>query len=224
MSYSVFRILKEGLTGNKGWTPAWREPEPKPHYDIIIIGGGGHGLSTAYYLATRYGIHNVAVLEKGYLGSGNIGRNTTIIRSNYLLPGNEPFYELSMKLWEGLEQDFNYNAMVSQRGIVNLFHSDPQRDAYARRGNAMLMAGADAELLDQDGVRALYPFLDFDNARFPIKGGLLQKRGGSVRHDAVAWGYARGADRRGVDIIQNCEVTGFIIEDGVCKGVRVEQG
>jgi len=224
MTYSVFRILKEGLTGNKGWKPAWREPEPKPHYDVIIIGGGGHGLSTAYYLSNKFGVTNVAVLEKGYLGSGNIGRNTTIIRSNYLLPGNEPFYELSLQLWEGLEQDFNYNAMVSQRGVLNLCHSDAQRDAYARRGNAMMMAGADAVLLDQDRVRDMCPFLDFENARFPIKGGLLQKRGGSVRHDAVAWGYARGADRCGVDIIQNCEVTGFIMEDGVCKGVETSKG
>ncbi|WP_425406633.1 sarcosine oxidase subunit beta family protein [Hwanghaeella sp.] len=224
MRYSGLRVLWEGLTGNKGWQPAWREPEPKQSYDVIIIGGGGHGLSTAYYLSNKFGITNVAVLEKGWLGSGNIGRNTTIIRSNYLLPGNEPFYELSMKLWEGLEQDFNYNAMVSQRGVLNLCHSDAQRDAYARRGNSMHLAGADAELLDQDGVRALYPFLDFDNARFPIKGGLLQRRGGSARHDGVAWGYARGADRRGVDIIQNCEVTGFKIENGICKGVETTKG
>ena len=173
---------------------------------MIIVGGGGHGLATAYYLAKEHGITNVAVLEKGWIGSGNVGRNTTIIRSNYLLPGNIPFYELSMKLWEGLEQDLNYNAMVSQRGVLNLFHSDAQRDAYARRGNAMRLHGVDAELLDREQVRALVPFLDFDNARFPIHGGLLQRRGGTARHDAVAWGYARGADRRGVDIIQNCEV------------------
>ena len=224
MRYSAFQVIKQGLTGNKGWTPAWREPEPKTDYDIIIIGGGGHGLATAYYLAKEHGITNVAVLEKGWLGSGNIGRNTTIIRSNYMLPGNEPFYELSMKLWEGLEQDFNYNAMVSQRGILNLAHSDPQRDAYARRGNAMLMAGADAQLLDADGVRKLCPDLDFGNARFPIKAGLWQKRGGSVRHDAVAWGYARGADTRGVDIIQNCEVVGLQINNGVCTGVDTTRG
>ena len=202
----------------------WREPEPKAAYDIIVVGGGGHGLSTAYYLAKEYGLTNVAVIEKGWLGSGNVGRNTTIIRSNYMLPGNEPLYEYSMKLWENLEQDFNYNAMVSQRGIVNLFHSDPQRDAFARRGNAMRMSGADAVLLDQQGVRELYPFLDFENARFPIKGGLLQPRGGTVRHDAVAWGYARGADSRGVDIIQNCEVEGFQIADGRCIGVETSHG
>jgi len=224
LHYSAFQILKQGLTGNKGWQPAWREPEPSEHYDVIIVGGGGHGLATAHYLAKEHGIRKVAVLEKGWLGSGNIGRNTTIIRSNYLLPGNQPFYELSLKLWEGLEQDLNYNAMVSQRGIINLCHSDAQRDAYARRGNAMLLSGADAVLLDREGVRAQYPFLDFDNARFPIKGGLWQPRAGSVRHDAVAWGYARAADSRGVDIIQNCEVNGFIMENGSCAGVRTTRG
>ncbi len=224
MRYSALKIIKEGLTGNKGWTPAWREPEPRSQYDVVIVGGGGHGLATAYYLAKVHGVTNVAVLEKGWLGSGNIGRNTTIIRSNYMLPGNQPFYELSLKLWEGLEQDFNYNAMISQRGILNLCHSDPQRDAYARRGNAMLMSGADAVLLDADGVRKLCPEMDFDNARFPIKGGLWQKRGGTVRHDAVAWGYARGADERGVDIIQNCEVTGMQINNGVCTGVETSRG
>ena len=224
MRYSLLKIIKEGLTGNKGWRPIWRNLEPKKKYDVIIIGGGGHGLSTAYYLSNVYGINNVAVLEKGWIGSGNIGRNTTIIRSNYMLPGNEPFYELSLKLWEGLEQDFNYNAMISQRGIINLFHSDGQRDAYARRGNAMLLEGADAELLDEESVRDICPFLDFNNARFPIKGGLMQKRGGTVRHDAVAWGYARGADNKGVDIIQNCEVTGFKIVNGVCKGVETNLG
>ncbi|MEZ5848317.1 MAG: sarcosine oxidase subunit beta family protein [Geminicoccaceae bacterium] len=224
MSFSAFRILAEALTGHGGWKPMWREPEPQARYDIVIIGGGGHGLSTAYYLAKEHGLTNIAVVEKGWLGSGNIGRNTTIIRSNYMLPGNEPFYELSMRLWEGLEQDFNYNAMVSQRGVLNLCHSDAQRDAYVRRGNAMIMAGADAELLDTDGVRAMYPFLDFANARFPVKGGLLQRRGGTARHDAVAWGYARGADMRGVDILQNCEVTGFLIEGGQCKGVETTRG
>lgn len=224
MRYSALKIFTEGLRGNKGWKPVWREPDPKPEYDIVIVGGGGHGLSTAYYLSKKFGMKNIAVVEKGWLGSGNVGRNTTIIRSNYMLPGNEPFYEMSMKLWENLEQDFNYNAMISQRGILNLYHSDPQRDAYARRANAMLMAGADAELLDQDQLRQRCPFLDFDNARFPIKGGLAQPRGGTVRHDAVAWGYARGADANGVDIIQNCEVTGFDIQNGVCRGVETSRG
>jgi sarcosine oxidase subunit beta len=224
MHYSALHIIKEGLTGNRGWTRAWREPEPQRAYDMIIVGGGGHGLATAHYLASEHGIKRIAVLEKGWIGSGNVGRNTTIIRSNYMLPGNEPFYELSMKLWEGLEQDLNYNAMVSQRGILNLCHSDAQRDAFVRRGNAMHLAGADAQLLDQAGVKKLCPFLDFDNARFPIKGGLWQQRGGTVRHDAVAWGYARAADSRGVDIIQNCEVTGFDIDNGICKGVQTSRG
>ena len=224
MRYSALRILREGLTGNKGWKPVWREPDPKPDYDVIIIGGGGHGLATAYYLAKEFGVRNVAVLEKGWIGSGNVGRNTTIIRSNYMLPGNEHFYEMSLKLWEGLERDFNYNAMVSQRSILNLFHSDAQRDAFVRRGNAMFLAGADAELADEAQLRRELPFLDFDNARFPIKGGLYQRRGGTVRHDAVAWGYARGADSRGVDIIQNCEVTGIDVENGVVRGVQTSRG
>ena len=202
----------------------WREPEPKPAYDVIIVGGGGHGLATAFYLAKEHAITNVAVLEKGYIGGGNVGRNTTIVRSNYLLPGNIPFYEWSMKLWEGLEQDLNYNAMVSQRGVLNLYHSDAQRDAHARRGNAMRLHGVDAELLDQAAVRRMVPYLDFETARFPIQGALLQRRGGTVRHDAVAWGYARAADRRGVDIIQNCEVTGIRVENGRAVGVETARG
>ena len=224
MRYSALRLLKEGLSGNKGWTPVWQESDPKQHYDVIIVGAGGHGLATAHYLAKVHGICNVAVLDKSWLGSGNIGRNTTIIRSNYLLPANEPFYEFSLKLWEGLEQDFNYNAMVSQRGILNLIHSDAQRDSFVRRGNSMRLAGADAILLDQAGVRKQCPHLDFDNARFPIQGGLWQPRGGTVRHDAVAWGYARGANKRGVDLVQNCEVTGFQIDKGKCTGVRTSRG
>ncbi|MEL7414471.1 MAG: sarcosine oxidase subunit beta family protein [Pseudomonadota bacterium] len=222
--YSALKVLKEGLTGNRGWTPAWRKPDPKPDYDVIIVGGGGHGLATAYYLAKEFGVTNVAVLEKGWLGSGNIGRNTTIIRSNYLLEGNQPFYEFSLKLWEGLEQDFNYNAMVSQRGILNIIHSDAQRDAFVRRGNAMRMSGADAEILDAAAIREMCPYLDYENARFPIQGAIWQPRGGTVRHDAVAWGYARGADQRGVDVIENCEVIGFLMENGRCKGVETSRG
>ncbi|HTO31665.1 MAG TPA: sarcosine oxidase subunit beta family protein [Pararhizobium sp.] len=224
MRYSAFSIVKNALTGNVNWKPAWRQPEPKPFYDIIIVGGGGHGLATAYYLAREFGLKNIAVLEKGYLGSGNVGRNTTIVRSNYMLSGNEPFYEFSMKLWEGLEQDLNYNAMLSQRGVINLYHNDGQRDAYIRRGNAMWMEGVPAEMLDRAALKKMLPFLNFDHARFPILGGLLQKRGGTARHDAVAWGYARAADRLGVDLIQNCEVTGIRRENGVVTGVETSRG
>ena len=224
MRYSGLRVLKEALTGHKGWKPAWRDVAPQAHYDYIVIGGGGHGLATAYYLARNHGAKKVAVLEKGWIGGGNVGRNTTIVRSNYLLDGNEPFYEHSLKLWEGLEQDINYNAMISQRGILNLVHSDAQRDAFTRRGNAMILNGADADLLSTETIQKRYPFLNVNNARFPIKGGLAQNRGGTVRHDAVAWGYARAADQLGVDIIQNCEVTGFRIEAGKCLGVETNRG
>ncbi|MGO4338844.1 sarcosine oxidase subunit beta family protein [Labrys sp. KB_33_2] len=224
MHYSLFSLLKNALNGHRGWTPTWRDAEPRLNYDVIIIGGGGHGLATAYYLAKNHGITNVAVIEKGWIGGGNVGRNTTIVRSNYMLQGNIPFYEHAMKLWEGLEQDLNYNAMMSQRGVLNLYHSDAQRDAFARRGNAMRLNGVDAELLDRDGVKAMAPFLNFDNARFPIQGGLLQRRGGTARHDAVAWGYARAASDRGVDIIQNCEVKGFVREGDAIVGVETTRG
>ena len=222
--YSIFAVMREALRGHTGWRPAWRNIQAHNNYNIIIIGGGGHGLATAYYLAKEFRQSRIAVIEKGWIGGGNVGRNTTIIRSNYMLPGNIPFYELALKLWEGLEQEINYNAMVSQRGVLNLYHSDAQRDAFARRGNAMRMHGVDAELLDQAGVRRLVPFLNFDNARFPIHGGLLQPRGGTVRHDAVAWGYARAADIHGVDIIQNCEVTGIRRSGRRVTGVETTQG
>src|SRR3984885_12005434 len=192
MRYYALSLAWNALTGHENWQPAWRDATPRAHYDVVICGGGGHGLATAYYLAKVHGITNVAVLEKSWIGSGNAGRNTTIIRSNYLLPESIPFYEWSMKLWEGLEQDLNYNTMVSQRGVINLFHSDAQRDAYARRGNMMRIHGVDAQLLDEAGIRRHAPFLDFASARFPIPGGLLQKRGATAPHDAEVWGYARG--------------------------------
>jgi len=223
--YSVFSIIKNGLTGNQGWTATWRSPAPKPSYDVIIVGGGGHGLATAHYLAKEHGITNVAVVEKGWLGSGNIGRNTTIVRSNYMLPANAHFYEWSMKLWEGLSQDLNYNVMFSQRGVLNLAHTPGQLDAYARRGNSMRVAGIDAELLSPEEIGKLAPGLDLSpNARFPVVGGLFQPRGGTARHDAVAWGYAHAASERGVDMIENCEVTGFLFEEGRVVGVQTTRG
>lgn len=223
--YSALSLLKNALSGNRDWKAAWRKPDPKPCYDVIVIGGGGHGLSTAYYLAKEHGITNVAVLEKGYLGSGNVGRNTTAVRSNYLLPENIRFYEHSMKLWENLSHDLNYNVMFSQRGVLNLAHTPAQLDDYARRGNAIIHAGADSVLMSPAEIKRLMPGIDASgSARFPIIGGLMQWRAGTARHDAVAWGYARGADRRGVDILENCEVTGFLKDGDQVIGVTTTRG
>ncbi|MFT6581457.1 MAG: sarcosine oxidase subunit beta [Alphaproteobacteria bacterium] len=223
--YSLWSLARNALSNHRNWTRAWRDPAPKPAYDVIIIGGGGHGLASAYYLAKNHGITNVAVLEKGWLGGGNTGRNTTIVRSNYAQPGNTLFYEHSMKLWEGLSQDLNYNVMFSQRGVVNLAHSDAQRDAFKRRGNVMRLNGIDAQWVGRDEIAAMIPSLNCSpDARYPVQGGLLQPRAGTARHDAVAWGYARAADARGIDIIQNCEVTGIDIDGGRVTGVQTTRG
>jgi methylglutamate dehydrogenase subunit A len=223
--YSIGALIRHAVSGHRRWPRAWRDPEPKPAYDVVIVGGGGHGLATAYYLAKNHGITKVAVLEKGWIGSGNTGRNTTILRSNYLLPANALFYEHSLKLWEGLSQELGFNVMFSQRGVLNLAHSKAQMDAYARRGNAMRLNGIDAELLDRRQVLRLVPLLDGgETARFPIEGGLWQGRGGTARHDAVAWGFARAADGLGVDIVQNCEVTGFERAGERITGVLTSRG
>ncbi|WP_253939125.1 sarcosine oxidase subunit beta family protein [Spiribacter salilacus] len=225
MRYSAFNLFKQGLRGHRGWPLAWRAPTPAKHYDVIIIGGGGHGLATAYYLAKNHRVGRIAVLEKGWIGGGNTGRNTTIVRSNYMIGSNVDFYEWSMKLWEGLSQDLNFNVMLSQRGQFNLVHSDAQVDAARRRGNVMRAHGIDAELLDAQAVQEALPQLDYrDSARFPIYGALYQGRAGTARHDAVAWGYARAADRLGVDIIQNCEVSGFEFSGERVVGVKTNLG
>ncbi len=224
MRYSALQVLYRGLFQKK-WQPAFTYPDLKKRYDVIIIGGGGHGLATAYYLVKNHGFRNVAVLEKGPIGMGNIGRNTTIIRSNYLLPENSRFYEKSMELWQALSQELNYNMMFSQRGIINLAHSDGQMDAFARRGNAMRLQGIDAELLNPRQVKKYVPQLGMEhNIRFPIYGGLVQNRAGTARHDAVTWGYARAAMARNVDVIQHCEVLDFIKKGNKVIGVQTSQG
>ncbi len=223
--YSLFSILKHALRPDDPWPQAWEKPEPKSSYDVVIIGGGGHGLATAYYLAKNHGITNVAVLERSHIGSGNVGRNTTIIRSNYMIGGNTAFFEHSMKLWEGLSHELNYNCMVSHRGQVVVAVSPGQMDQFARRGNIMRLNGIDAELLDRGEVMKLLPYLDYSQgARWPIWGAIHQPRAGTVRHDAVAWGYARAASQLGVHIIENCDVTGMVIDSGSITGVETTRG
>ena len=223
--YSIFSLARHALSDHTGWKPAWRHPDPKPAYDVVIIGGGGHGLATAYYLAKEHGITSVAVLEKGWLGGGNTGRNTTNVRSNYILEKNQRFYEFSLGLWESLSQELNYNVMFSQRGVLITAHFDPQTQALLRRGNGMRVIGSDAVFLGPDEVRRKVPTLDFSStARFPITGAFLQPRAGVARHDAVAWGFARGADACGVDIIQGCEVTGIRVERDRALGVQTTRG
>jgi heterotetrameric sarcosine oxidase beta subunit len=222
--YSAWRLFLEGLRGQRGWTHAWRKASPRGHYQVVIVGAGGHGLATAYYLASRYGIRDVAVLERGPLGLGNVARNTTIIRSNYFRPENIRFYDLSLQLWEGLEAELNFNAMVSQRGTLNLFHTEAQRDLFTRRANQMRLLGVDAVALSREQVKARVPLVDLDNGRYPVLGGFLQPRGGTVRHDAVAWGYARAAAAAGVDIIEHCEVRGLSVSGGRITGVTTTRG
>lgn len=224
--YSGLRLFLEGLRDHRGWGPAWRSPEPRSSYDIVIIGGGGHGLATAYYLAKNHGITNVAVIEKGWLGGGNTGRNTTVIRSNYFYPQSASLYDFSLRLYEKLSRELNYNIMFSQRGMVTLAHSRHDMEGAARWVGAMRRNGVDAEMLTTNDIHRLVPALDTSPAaRFPVRGGFWQKRGGTARHDAVAWGYARAASRLGVDIIQNCEVTGFVKSlGGAVTGVETSRG
>ena len=222
--YSALRLIYEGLRGQRGWPRAWAKATPRPGYRVVIVGGGGHGLATAYFLATRHGIRDVAVVEKGPIGLGNVGRNTTLIRSNYFHPDNIRFYDFSLQLWEQFERELNFNAMVSQRGTLNLFHTEAQRDLFTRRANAMRLLGVDAEAVDRDGIRSLAPLVDLDHGRYPVLGGFLQRRGGTVRHDAVAWGYARAAAAAGVDIIEHCEVTGLRSGGGRIAGVETARG
>jgi len=223
--YSIFSLVRNAMGYHQDWEQAWRSPDPKPAYDVIIIGGGGHGLATAHYLAKEHGITNVAVIEKGWLGGGNTGRNTTIIRSNYLWDESAAIYEKSLKLYEGLSQELNYNIMLSQRGVLNLAHNLHDLRELDRRINANRLNGVDSEFLNPAQIREMVPIINMaPNARFPILGASLQKRGGVARHDAIAWGLARSADSRGVDIIQQCEVTGILRDGGKVTGVETTRG
>jgi len=223
--YSILSLLRNARSYHENWSRAWRSPEPKGTYDVIIIGGGGHGLATAYYLAKEHGITNVAVLEKGWLGGGNTARNTTIVRSNYLWDESANIYEKSLKLWEGLSQDLNFNVMFSQRGVMNLAHNQHDLRDLSRRVNAIRLNGVDSEILTPVQIKALCPMINISpTARYPILGASFQRRGGTARHDAVAWGFARAADQRGVDIIQNCEVTGIRRKGGRVVGVETTRG
>ena len=223
--YSIFALARNAFHRQEDWAPVWRSPEPRPRYEVIVVGGGGHGLATAYYLAKEHGLSEVAVLEKGWLGGGNTGRNTTIIRSNYLWDESARIYDHAVKLWENLSQELNYNVMFSQRGVMHLAHSVHDLQEVRRRGHANRLNGVDSEFLSPEQVKGLEPLLNTSRtARYPIMGASLQRRGGTARHDAVAWGYARAADALGVDIIQNCEVTGIDVRAGKVEGVQTTRG
>jgi sarcosine oxidase, subunit beta len=225
LKYSAWSLLRGALSGQRHWQPAWADVTRRSSYDVIIVGGGGHGLATAYYLAKNHGVTNVAVLERGWIGGGNTGRNTTIVRSNYLFPESARLYDFSLKLYESLSQELNFNIMLSQRALVMLAHSRHDLDSMSRWANAMRMNGIAAELVTAAEVGAMAPALDLSpNARLPVLGGFVQRRAGTARHDAVAWGYARAASALGVHIIQNCEVRGFILESGKVAGVDTVQG
>src|SRR5207253_3549576 len=224
-SFSGLTLLLRGLTGQRGWTPQWRSPEPKAEYDALIVGGGGHGLGAAYYLASEHRLTNIAVLEKGWIGGGNTGRNTTIIRSNYLWDESAALYEHALKIWEDLARALNYNLMFSQRGVLMLAHTVHDAQVFKRHVHANRANGIDNEWITPEQAKAFCPPLNIENIRYPVLGAALQRRGGTARHDAVAWGYARAADALGVDIIQNCEVTGFVKNAaGHIAGVDTSRG
>jgi len=223
--YSIFSLIKNSFSYHENWQPVWRSPEPKNNYDAIIIGGGGHGLTTAYYLAKNHGITNIAVIEKGWIGGGNTGRNTTIIRSNYLWDQSAGLYEHALKLWEGMSQELNYNVMFSQRGVMNVAHTLHDVRELKRRWHANRLNDIDCEWLNTNEVKKFCPVINISpNIRYPVLGATLQRRAGTARHDAVAWGYARGADAMGVDIIQNCEVTNINVSNGQVTGIETTKG
>ena len=223
--YSIFSLARNAMSYHQDWQRAWRAPEPNKDYDAVIIGGGGHGLATAYDLASVHGMTNIAVVEKGWLGGGNTGRNTTIIRSNYMWDESAAIYDHALKLWEGLTQDLNFNLMFSQRGVLTIAHSWGELREMSRRVHAIRLNGIDSDVLGPDEIKKLVPLINIDqNIRYPVMGGFLQKRGGTARHDAVAWGYARAADDLGVDIIQNCEVTGIKRNGDTVEGLETTRG
>jgi sarcosine oxidase, subunit beta len=223
--FSIFSLVRNSLSYHKNWQEHWRSPEPKPEYDVVIIGAGGHGLATAYYLAKEHGVKNVCVLDKGWLGGGNTGRNTTIIRSNYLQDESAAIYELARSLYEGLSHELNYNIMFSPRGLINVCVTEHEMRAFQRIAFTNKLAGIESRMISPAEIQKLVPIINGGpDARYPLLGGLYQPRGGNARHDAIAWGYARGADNLGVDIVQNCAVTGIMRSRGKVVGVQTQKG